>query len=195
MAPHSKQTSFAFWDSAGLFRSITSVCCLLAPCGLIWGAVWIPLSENWGSCSSWVWECCWSPISYTQLAGWTHVFQKEAGLPFCVALIILRGECIYLHLSTTGEQAGSHSCFSMPSQALSCKQLVLCDVTWPRRVLNLQASFCDCVLSSPRWIELLWKLKIWTWFCIYDSSVSAASLCIIALRPLTAGTITLKKKW
>lgn len=99
-----------------------------------------------------------------------------------------------------GEQAGSHSCFYVPSQSL-----VLSDVTWPRIVLNLQASFCDCILSSPRWIELLWKLKIWTWFCIYDSSVSVASLCVItgtavgkaelsSLRPLTADNIIPKKQ-
>lgn len=122
---------------------------------LVFVASW-HLVVSYGELSGFLWQRieqvvlpeCWDaargPYLTSNLQGGPMPFRGRLGTPFSATLIIVTDECIYLHRSAVGEQAESHS-FYVPSQALGWKELVLHDVTWPRMVLNLQASFCDCM--------------------------------------------------
>lgn len=183
---------------------MTSVCCLLAPFALILGAVWILLAESWASCFSCMLGCCWRPTGLhptCRVAPICLPFRGTPGLPFWAALVIVRAECIYLLLSTVGEQAGSHSflCVRVPSGTLGWKQPLLHDIIWERMVLKLLAGFCGCVdwiAVEIKNMGLILHMSLFFQWCksMFNCCNAGGKAELSFLRPFATDNITLKKQ-
>lgn len=138
------------------------------------------------------WDVAGGPRVPSSLQGGPHLpSRRRPGTPFWAALVVVRAECVDLHPSAVGEQAGSHS-FLRVRWALGWKEPLLRDVTWEKMVLELLAGFWAVEIKN---MGLILHTLLFQWCkSMYNCRNAGGKAELSFLRPFAIDNITLKKQ-